>query len=186
MSSATTYEAKLLSPTSRFEIVSGASGSLPEAVDVQTPSKADIVIGAKEVGVPLGEFDEDLQIHVGAPLPGGTTRIVKLHIGAYGALVEASPVSLGGFALNETKWFSLKNVGNARTCVAYSSVSAEGFAIETDDTLNPDEDNDLRVEFNAGAPGTYTSSIQIARLDCPGVSAPICAPPAPVSVSATR
>lgn len=185
-SNTATYEAKLLSPASRFKIVSGGGGTVPRAANTPTPSKVDIVVGANTIGLPLGELDEDLEVKITAPSEAVATRIVKLHVGAYGAIIEVTPASLGGFRVNETKAFAIKNVGNARTCVSYSDVINNGFFIEPDDVLLPNVNNDLWVQFAAQSRGTYRYDITIARMACPGGSAPICIPPPKASVSATR
>jgi len=184
--SAASFSTTLLSPSSRFVIVGAAEGSLPGGGGIAGPSSTDIVVGVKPVGLPLGEFDEDLQIDVLPPVGPPMRRIVKLHVGAYGAILEASPSALGSFDINQTKAFAIRNVGNARTCVAYAAEPAEGFGIEDDDVLNPGEENDLRVEFRGTAPKTYESTIQISRVDCAGVSAPICVAAPTLAVSAKR
>jgi hypothetical protein len=111
---------------------------------------------------------------------------VKLHIGAYGAILEVTPPLLTGFAVNETKAFGMKNVGNRRTCVRYTDVPGNGFYLEADDELRPNENDDLRVQFAATSAGTYTYEIPIVQFNCAGENAPICVPPPKPKISAQR
>jgi hypothetical protein len=183
------FEAKLLSATSRFKIVGAAAGDILPAANVSTPAKVDIMIGANPIALPLGEFDEDLEVtttRMTQPPEPAVTKLAKLHIGAYGAILVVDPPTLTGFAINETKAFSIKNTGNRRTCVRYSDVSGNGYYIEADDELRPNENDDIRVQFAATAAGTYDYAIQITPLNCSGENAPICVPPPTPTVSATR
>lgn len=178
------YSAKLLAASSRFRIVGGASGQIGAS---PSSSRAEIVVGVGAVGLPLGSVDEELQIDIVSPVEGSSTRIVKLHMAAHGAIIEASPTSLAGFSAGETKAFTLRNVGDARTCATYAIEPDQGFAAEAADVLDPGEEDDLRVRFTGGGPGPHRSRVDIVRVDCPtGPSAPLCVPAPTLSVTATR
>ncbi|MDF2695568.1 MAG: Abnormal spindle-like microcephaly-assocd, ASPM-SPD-2-Hydin [Labilithrix sp.] len=180
------YEATLLSATSRFTIVSGGAGTVNQAFGAQQPTKAEIVVGVKPIAPPLGEISEDLEVKILAPPEAVATKIVRLQVGAYGAILEVTPASLSGFAFNETKAFTIKNVGNARTCVRYIDIVNNGYYIEEDDELAANETGDLRVQFAAEKKGTFNYAVPITRGTCFGRNAPFCVPPPSPSVSARR
>lgn len=176
-----------LPPSSRFRFVGASSGTVPRATNDTTPGKTTFTIAANTVDVPLGEFDETLEVKITDPPQASGSKFVALHIGAYGAILEVTPAELDGFAQNQTKAFTVRNVGNARTCVRYTDITGNGFYIlDDDEAFGPGGIGDLRVQFAASSKGTYDYAIPITRINCSGVSAPLCTPPPTPKVHAIK
>lgn len=189
---AATYAASL-GPSSRFTIAEPASGTVPIA-NGGVAQTASIVVSAKPEAFPPGIVEEDLTIAV--TVAGVTTpRTAKLRIASYGAVVAATPIDSVPLAVNRTALFSIKNEGNARTCVEYAVDTSKGFRLARPrSVLGPNDDNVFAVTFAGPAPTTdapVQADVTVKRVECEGstgllLNAPFCNEPAAVSVSATR
>lgn len=168
---AATYTTNLPA-SSKFTIVSGASGSLPKASS-GAPSKAEITVGVKPTGTATGDFNETLGVTVLAATE--TTTNVSLHVRSYGAKIAFLTPNLD-WNRNQTKSAGVLNNGNATACVTYNIVSAEPqtpFSVQATGNLAPSPlPTGVAVTFNASDGKDHTATVHMTAVACAGASAP--------------
>jgi hypothetical protein len=177
------FTATLLSgANSRFTITPTGVTTVNKAVNATTPTTQKITISAKQVGLPLGNVNEQLEVKTTSQADGTKTSMVALSMLAFGAIIELTPATpLSGFAPNETKAWQIKNTGNNSVDVVYG-LTGNGFSVESGDFIMASED--LRVTFTATNPGTYNATVTWGYGFFGG--GPFCNPPPTAQMTATR
>lgn len=162
-----------------------------------SPSTSTRSLGLKPLGTMLGTHTETLDVTITTnPAQLVPKRTVMLRVDVSGAILEITPAQLSGFTRNQTRYFDIRNVGNAFTFLNYT-ISGNGFSVEKDDPLYPVTDSRgvgqvVGVKFSALQKGTYNASISALRVSSPSgtpsypTSAALCAPAPVVTVTATR
>lgn len=154
-----------LAPDSRFTLVGNAMGQVPMKVG-DAMGTATFQVGAKPGPLPLAATDPE-QLKLDVTIAGvTTTRMVRLHMAGYGGAITAPTDAVAPIHLGDTAYVGIKNTGNARVCVQYTS-SASGFEVPQLTALNPQDENVFGVKFTgpARAEGT-TSNIAFTQVEC--------------------
>lgn len=179
-----------LKASSRFNIVSGASGTVVAGDGNQKAGTATITIGLNPPGSFYGDVPEQLTV---TPM-GKTPVMVNLHQLVTGADMQYQPpVNGNSVSIRDTGRNSvpLKNVGNATVCVNYSSTGSSTISTENDgDVYGPGELGDVGVYFDPSwnDNSTHTGTVSIFLEQCPGrgKNAPFCNGPPQLAVTARQ
>jgi hypothetical protein len=177
-----------ISDTSWFTIVGPATVTVKKGTS-SAPETATITFGLKQLPSTLEDHWEQFSITLTGPAT--TPKSVYTRVRTVGAILEVTPSTLGGFAPEEVKEFTIRNTGNAFIAFRVASSNPTAFESGGESSLydNPWFAARARVKFVATTPGMHTADITVSRTESPPLlpkSATLCNAPVVVKATATR
>jgi hypothetical protein len=173
-------------PAISWFTVDPASGTVPREM-MGVPGTATVTVTLKPVPT-FGNRTDAIDIIVAEPAK--TTTVLASVMGK-GAVLSISPMTLSGFAPDETKSYLVRNVGNDFIYVRNTS-SDGAFTVDGTTALFPDNPFGfgVGVKFVAQGSGTHNATITTMRISSPPFVLPesgtFCEAPGVVNVTAKR
>lgn len=171
----------VLQGNSHFK-VSPPTASLAATTDPAKPTTQDITIDVKSSGDVPGKVAESLDVAVTVDSTV-THYTIALTMNVFGSVWEFSPNTLTEIPNNGSKSTSLRNTGNADSCIIVQST--DGAFTGPDYGPLPPFSESFKVSFAATAgSGAHTSTITLKQSFCfPLKSFPFCKPTPTLTVS---
>lgn len=156
---------------SRYTIAPSGPSTVP-ASNGAVPGKVVFTVTPAPLAAPLGGSDETFQIDCGAK----GVKTSTLHVDVRGVILSISPLA-AAFTVDQTKYFSVKNLGNENALTVYKPPNS-AWTITPGDTIFPNTASNLSVTYTKAGAGTYDGVIT-TTLSSGG---PLCAPAPTVTV----